>query len=54
MMENGKMIKRLEKVNHIYNIIFTIGVFYFANNDTYDGEWKDDKKNGKGKPQMYI
>ena len=24
------------------------GIYYYANGDKYDGEWKDDKKNGKG------
>ena len=49
-MENGRMTRRMEKVNHIIN---TIGIFYFANDDIYNGEWKDDKKNGKGKSHLY-
>lgn len=26
-----------------------IGVYNYANGDKYEGEWKDDKRQGKGK-----
>jgi len=25
-----------------------LGILYYANGDTYDGEWKDDRINGLG------
>lgn len=44
-MAIGRMIKRMERVI-IYNII--IGTQYYANGDRYEGEWRDDERNGKG------
>ena len=35
----------MEKVK----LISTVGTFYTAMGDKYDGEWKNGKKNGKGK-----
>ena len=39
---------------HLFNFIFTLlliiylGIFYYVNGNKYDGEWKNDKKEGKG------
>lgn len=38
----------MEKVICIYFIIM-IGIYYLYDKLNYDGEWKDNKKNGKGK-----
>lgn len=46
MMGNGKVIKRMAKVKIFRN---KIGVYYYANGDRYDGEWRDDRINGEGK-----
>ena len=53
MKVNGKMIKRMEKVQHIY-ITKTIGTYSINDAVAYDGEWKDDKKDGKGKLHSYY
>ena len=42
---NIAMIYLVEKVK----LISTVGTFYTAMGDKYDGEWKNGKKNGKGK-----
>ena len=41
----GLQIKRMDMVNKE----LCIGIYYYNNGDKYDGEWKDDKMNGKGK-----
>ena len=51
MMGNGKMVKGMEKVKHIY-IINAIGILYINNKVVYNGEWKNDIKDGKGKPHL--
>lgn len=48
-MENGMMIKNKEKVYYFY--IIAKGTYYYACGDRYEGDWKDNKRNGKGKFQ---
>lgn len=42
---NGRMTREMELVKN-KNII---GKQEYANGDKYEGEWKDDKRNGNGK-----
>ena len=44
MMVIGKMIRKMEKVK----TIIILGILNQVNGDVYDGEWRDDKCNGKG------
>jgi len=44
-MENGQRIIKELKVNQEYK---SIGVYKFNNENRYDGEIVNDKKNGKG------
>jgi len=44
MMVCGKTVKDMDGVISFY----TLGTQYFADGGKYDGEWKDDKKSGKG------
>ena len=43
-MANGKMMRKMEKV--IFKNI--IGTIYYANGDKFEGNFKNDKKDGKG------
>ena len=52
-MENGKMIKGLEMVNHFYSIN-SLGKYTYTNGDEYDGEWSDGKRNGRGKSPFLL
>ncbi len=45
MMENGKMVNVMAMV---IIPITHIGKLKCANGDEYEGEWKDDKRNGQG------
>lgn len=29
-----------------------VGVYYWPNGDKYEGQWENDKKNGKGKAEV--
>jgi len=50
MTANLRMIYELEKV-----IIWSIvGVYTYANEDKYDGEWKDNQMDGKGKSLLNL
>lgn len=44
MMVCGKMVKEMDEVFSSY----ILGTQYFADGGKYDGEWRDDKKSGKG------
>jgi len=55
MKVNIKMEKNQEKVNINYLIcnyniinVFNIGIYFYQNGDQYEGEWKNDKRNGIG------
>ena len=45
-MDIGKIIKKKEKV-FIYSN--NLGILKYANGDKYEGEWLNDKMNGKSK-----
>lgn len=44
-MANGVMIREMEKVDFS---IKSIGTLKCANKEVYNGQWKDDAKNGRG------
>jgi len=35
-----------------YSYKLSIGKYYYIDGSKYEGEWRDDKKNGKGK--LYV
>lgn len=43
--ETSKMIRRMAKVQRLTN---PIGIHYYPNGDKYDGEWKNNNKEGQG------
>ena len=45
IMVIGLMIRKMEKVHKM----IIIGTFNYPNGDLYDGEWNNDKRDGKGK-----
>ena len=55
MKAHGALAKRMVMVNCLSKCI---GIYYYPNGDRYDGEWKNDEKDGKGKtikkPQEFI
>lgn len=46
ILEIGKIIKRLGMVFDCFDVV---GTQDYNNGDKYIGEWKDNKKDGKGK-----
>ena len=46
----GKMIRRMEMVKQI----IIIGIMNYANGDRYNGEWKEDLKEGNGKMKFHL
>lgn len=49
-MVSGKKTKRMELVEHI----LTIGTYNYLHGDKYEGEWRNDEKNGKGKHSFNV
>ena len=46
MMDNGYTMTRMETVCFIDEMI---GILTYSNGGKYNGEWKDGKRDGKGK-----
>jgi len=46
---SGRMTCVTEKVMHATSI----GIYYYANGDKFEGEWKNNNRDGKGKPFFY-
>jgi len=45
MKDNGKIIREVGKVIVYHK---EVGVLVKSNNERYEGDWRDDKRNGKG------
>lgn len=45
MMDNGRMGRWMEKVR---NGLKRIGIYYCADGGKYEGQFKEDKKSGRG------
>lgn len=43
-MESGRMILELGKVS----LGVTLGTYYYANGDKFEGNWRDDEKSSYG------
>jgi len=62
MKESGKMTKSMAKVRKkwfaLYDLLILtlfddfLGKYFWSNGESYEGEWKDDKKHGQGKKQV--
>ena len=44
MMVNGKIINEMDMVI----LIFIIGLYHYKLGSKYEGQWKEDQKDGKG------
>jgi len=48
--ENGKKMRKMDMVIYTYkSILINLGSYFYLNGDKYVGEWKNDKKHGKGR-----